>query len=128
MGQNSVSIKILVIDDDPIVRHTIQAILEEAGHSVTCAEDGRRGLAAFRRNRPDVVVTDIIMPEKEGIETILELRRIWPEGRIIAISGGGRTEQKDGFLRVAIGCGADAVLAKPFEPEELVALVGAGRR
>jgi len=118
----------LVIDDDPIVRQTIQAILEEAGYSVTCAEDGRRGLAAFRRNRPDVVVTDIIMPEKEGIETILELRRIWPEGRIIAISGGGRTAKKDDFLRIAKGCGADAVLAKPFEPEELVALVGASRR
>jgi CheY-like chemotaxis protein len=113
---------ILVIEDDPIARRTIQAILEDAGYSVTCTEDGRRGLAAFRKNRPDVVVTDIIMPDKEGIETIVELRSIWPDGRIIAISGGGRTGNTN-FLKLAKSCGANAVLAKPFEPDALLALV-----
>jgi DNA-binding response OmpR family regulator len=117
---------ILVIDDDPVVRGTIRAILEDEGHSVSSAEDGRRGLAAFRKSRPDVVVIDIIMPDKEGIETIMELRSIWPEGLIIAISGGGRIAT-DEFLKLAKRCGADAVLAKPFEPEALLALVRAGR-
>jgi DNA-binding response OmpR family regulator len=114
--------RILVIDDDPVARVTIQTILEEEGYSVTCAEDGRRGLAAFRESRPDLVVTDIVMPGKEGIETILELRSIWPDGPIIAISGGGRIGKGD-FLKMAKTCGADAVLAKPFEPAELLALV-----
>ena len=116
--------RILVIDDDPVARITIQTILEEEGYSVTCAEDGRRGLAAFRESRPDLVVTDIVMPGKEGIETILELRSIWPEGPIIAISAGGRIAKGD-LLELAKGGGADAVLAKPFEPEALLALVRA---
>jgi CheY-like chemotaxis protein len=114
--------KVLVIDDDAMSRQAIQAILEDDGYSVTCAEDGRRGLAAFRRGRPDVVVTDILMPDKEGIETILELRTLWPHGSIIAISGGGRIAKSD-FLDMAKRCGADAVLAKPFEPDALLSLV-----
>lgn len=113
---------ILVIDDDPVSRLTLQAILEEEGHSVTCAEDGRCGLAAFHQCQPDIVVTDIIMPNKEGIETILELRSIWPDGLIIAISGGGRSRNGN-FLRFAQRSGASAILEKPFEPEELLALV-----
>ena len=107
--------KVLVIDDDPVARMTLRAILEDEGYSVTCAEDGRRGLEAFRKLSPDLVVTDIIMPEKEGIETIRELQSIWPEGPIIAISGGGRTGNTD-YLRLARGMGANAVLMKPFEP------------
>jgi len=119
--------KVLVIDDDPVARHTIRAILEDEGYSVTCAEDGRLGLAAFRRDRPDVVVTDLIMPEKEGIETIMELRAIWPDGLIVAVSGGGRTGKKD-FLRIAGGLGASAVLAKPFELADLLACIRDHRR
>ena len=67
--------KILVIDDDVIVRETIIQILEDRGFQVVSAEDGRRGLAAFRSERPDLVITDIIMPEKEGIQTLTEIRR-----------------------------------------------------
>ncbi len=114
--------RVLVIDDDPAARQTIQAILEDEGYLVTCAEDGERGLAAFRQERPDVVITDIIMPNKEGVETIFELRSIWPNGSIIAISGGGRIAKGD-FLTLAGHCGADAVLAKPFEPDALLASV-----
>jgi len=115
---------VLVIDDDPVARMTVRAILEDEGYSVTCAEDGRRGVAVFRKLRPDLVVTDIIMPEKEGIETILELRSIWPKGPIIAISGGGRTGKTD-YLRLAQGMGANAVLMKPFEPAELASCIRA---
>jgi DNA-binding response OmpR family regulator len=116
--------KVLVIDDDPAARMTVRAILEDEGYSVTCAEDGRRGLEAFRKLRPDLVVTDIVMPEKEGIETILELRSIWPKGPIIAISGGGRTGNID-YLRLAQGMGANAVLMKPFDPAELLTCIRA---
>jgi DNA-binding response OmpR family regulator len=116
--------KVLVIDDDPVARMTVRAILEDEGYSVTCAEDGRRGLEAFRKLRPDLVVTDIVMPEKEGIETILELRSIWPRGPIIAISGGGRTGNTD-YLRLAQGMGANAILRKPFEPAELLSCIRA---
>ena len=111
--------KVLVIDDDPVARQTIQAILEDEGYSVTCVGNGRIGLAAFRKNRPDVVVTDLIMPEKDGIETIMQLRTMWPDGRIIAVSGGGRTGNKE-FLHMAERVGASTVLAKPFEPADLL--------
>jgi CheY-like chemotaxis protein len=113
---------ILVIDDDAIVRETVQQILENAGYEVTCAENGERGLEAFRARRPDAVVTDIIMPEREGIGTMLEMRREWPDAPIVAISGGGRLANAD-YLKMARNLGANAVLAKPFEPEELIEAV-----
>jgi len=113
---------ILVIDDDAIVRRTLQEILESEGFQVTSAENGRQGIAAFDRRRPDLVITDIIMPDQEGIETIIHLRKVWPQGPIIAISGGGRIGNVD-FLQMAERIGADAILSKPFEPEELLALV-----
>ena len=83
---------------------------------------GRATAKAFAANGARVVVTDILMPDKEGIETILELRTLWPHGSIIAISGGGRIAKGD-FLDMAKRCGADAVLAKPFEPDALLSLV-----
>jgi CheY-like chemotaxis protein len=123
--------RILVIDDDAAVRETLRLVLESAGHSVTCAEDGERGLEAFETVRPDLVITDILMPEREGIETSLELRRREPGQPIIAISGGGRAGGAD-FLAMARRMGADAVLPKPFEPDELLDTVArclaAGRR
>jgi CheY-like chemotaxis protein len=111
---------VLVIDDDAIARATVRAILEDAGYRVTCAENGRQGLKAFRESRPDVVVTDIVMPDKEGLETIVELRALWPNGPIIAISGGGRTGGADNYLELARGLGANAILRKPFEPADLL--------
>jgi len=110
---------ILLVEDDPIVRETVRQVLASEGHDVICANDGRRGVDLFRKTRVDLVVTDIIMPEKEGIQTIQEIRAMRPRARIIAMSGGGRVGSTD-FLSVAKKLGADDTLAKPFDPEELI--------
>ena len=113
---------ILVVDDDPMIRETMQQILETAGHTVVCAENGSRALHEFKARPPDLVITDIIMPEREGIETILELRRLRPDAPIVAISGASRSGNAD-YLEMARKFGANAILAKPFEADELVAVV-----
>jgi two-component system, chemotaxis family, chemotaxis protein CheY len=115
--------KILVIDDDVIVRETIVQILEDGGHQVVSAEDGKRGMAAFRSESPDLIITDIIMPEQEGIQTITEIRGVQPNAKIIAISGGGRIGNTD-FLKIARHLGAFDAIAKPFDPDDLLSRVG----
>src|SRR5690242_13143113 len=102
------SMDILLIDDDPLVRAAIRAMLEDAGYTVRSVGDGRAGMKAFRKKRPDLVITDIIMPEREGLETIIEMRTLWPEGPIIAISGGGRDGNAD-FLQMAERLGANTI-------------------
>src|ERR1700732_2229537 len=114
--------KILVIDDDVIVRETIVQILEDGGYQVLSAEDGKRGMAAFRSERPDLVITDIIMPEQEGIQTITEIRGVNPDAKIIAISGGGRIGNTD-FLKIARVVGAMDVIPKPFAAGALLTIV-----
>lgn len=114
--------KILIIDDDQMVSATIELLLLKAGHSVTLAANGNLGVASFKANPVDLVITDIIMPEKEGIETIQEIRAISPKVPIIAISGGGRTKNYD-FLRMANKLGANEVLKKPFANDELLSMV-----
>lgn len=114
--------RILVIDDEKLLRQTIRRMLESAGHEVIEAEDGRAGIAAFAKHELDAVVTDIIMPQKEGIETIREIRAANPTIRIVAISGGGRNQNME-FLRLAGKLGATVTLAKPFRKEELLASV-----
>jgi DNA-binding NtrC family response regulator len=111
--------KILVIDDDHLVRYALSKILSSAGYEVVSAPDGRRGMAALREEHPEVVITDIIMPEQEGIDTIIQIRRERPGVKIIAISGGGRIRNID-FLGMAQSLGANEVLAKPFEVDELL--------
>jgi DNA-binding response OmpR family regulator len=110
---------VLVIDDEPQMRRMIRRILSAAEHDAIEAANGREGLAMFQKYRPDIVVTDILMPEKEGIETILEIRRVNAATGIIAISGGGASENLM-FLDIAQKFGADAVLAKPFRAQELI--------
>jgi DNA-binding response OmpR family regulator len=115
--------KILVIDDDMMVRETIIEILESAGYDVLSAEDGKRGLALFLRERPDLVITDIIMPEMEGLQTITEIRRSGSAVKVIAISGGCRLFNRD-FLAIARLLGASDVIAKPFDAGDLLSRVG----
>lgn len=111
-------LRILLIDDDAAVRETVEAMLMRLGHAVTTAGNGLEGLQKLRIEVPDVVVTDIIMPEKEGIETIMEIRRTHRDVKIVAMSGGGPTRNMD-FLRFARRLGAHGVLAKPFGIDDL---------
>lgn len=116
------SARILVIDDDPAVLSTVRRILERAGHEVLDAQDGREGLSLARREDPDLIITDLIMPEMEGIETIRTLREELPGVKIIAVSGGGAMGPGT-YLTDAEILGADRALAKPFTPAQLVDLV-----
>jgi CheY-like chemotaxis protein len=113
---------ILVIDDDALVRQALMLVLESRGYEVQCAPEGRQGLRAYQKRRPDLVISDIIMPEMEGIQTIMELRILSQDCPIIAISGGGRFGELD-FLTVAKELGATATLSKPFETEDLLRTV-----
>lgn len=114
--------RILVFDDDPALRAVLIAVLRNAGFEAEGASDGAAGMALFRRQPADLVITDIVMPNQEGIETVRELRRLSPTVKIIAISDGGRTGSLN-FLRIAKEFGADAALAKPFRNPELIDLV-----
>lgn len=113
---------ILVIDDEDLVRETLRQMLEDGGHEVIEASNGEEGVRQFLKHGADLIVTDVIMPEKEGIETIIELTRDYPDLRIIAISGGGRTKRVD-YLEIAERFGAAAVMAKPFDQQTLLSEV-----
>ncbi len=113
---------ILIIDDEDLVRYSLRKVLSPLGHEITEAENGAEGLALIDQQPFDLVITDIIMPEKEGIETITELHRTHPNLKIIAISGGGRTGKKD-YLRMAQRLGASHALTKPFGAEDLIEAV-----
>ncbi len=115
--------RILVIDDDPDVRTLTQDMLEDAGHEVALAANGVEGIEVYRRQPADVVITDLYMPDKEGIETIAELTRAYPGVRIIAMSGGGRSRSSDLYLATASALGVGAVLRKPFDRAALLAAV-----
>lgn len=111
--------RILVIDDDPAVRSIVRRSLELRGHVVLDAGDGGAGLRLFRESPADLVVTDIYMPDQDGIETIQSLRAEQPGVRILAISGGvARTSSESALLDAEL-LGADATLAKPFGVAEL---------
>src|ERR1700760_260563 len=114
--------KILVIDDDPGFRRMIRMILTRMHHDVVEAQDGNQGVALFQAEQPDLTISDIVMPDKEGIQTILEIRALAPEARIIAMSGGG-ANLGTSYLTAALKLGANLILSKPFRPAELTAMV-----
>jgi CheY-like chemotaxis protein len=113
---------ILVIDDQELVRASIRITLEAAGHEVVEAENGEVGIKLQEEHGFDLVITDILMPVKEGIETIVDLRRDYGDLKIIAISGGSRSKTMD-YLKAATNLGADMVLPKPFSNAELLSCV-----
>jgi len=114
--------RILIIDDEPVIVQMLQRFLERNGFEVTSASDGAAGLDAQRRSPADLVITDILMPGKEGFETIRELRRVSPAIKIVAISGGGRNEPQT-YLRFATTFGADRAFAKPLDLGQLLMAV-----
>jgi len=115
---------VLVIDDDPDMRESLAMMLEDHGFRVLTANDGVRGLRVFREQRPVAVLTDIMMPEQDGIETILQIRRERSEVKIIAISGAGSVGRTD-FLTIARKLGADATFEKGRSASELLVMLKA---
>ena len=113
---------ILVVDDDPQVLEVVGEMLRLEGYDVATAVDGRQAVAKFRSMAFDLVVTDLIMPEKEGLETIAEMKTLRSNVPVIAMSGGGRIGPTD-YLETARCIGAVATLAKPFARSELISLV-----
>lgn len=114
--------RVLLIEDDGSVRRIVRKMLERGRHEVTEAENGRIGLDRLRGNAFDLVITDIVMPEMDGLETLIELRKHYPALKVIAMSGGGRTGNMD-FLGSAEKLGASSVLQKPFTFDVLTAAV-----
>lgn len=113
---------ILVVDDDAQVLDVMSEMLRLEGHSVTVAENGRRAVEKIQHDSFDLVITDLIMPEKEGLETIADIRKYCGDMPIIAISGGGRVGPAD-YLETARFIGANMTLAKPFGRQELIKAV-----
>ena len=110
--------RILVIDDDDQMRTLLRQVMEWAGYEVIEAGDGREGMQKQRKQPADLVITDLIMPEQEGLETITSLKKEYPGIKIIAISGGGRIGP-EAYLPAAQELGADKVFSKPFDVREL---------
>lgn len=122
VNQNDATTNILVIDDEEQVRHFLQKTLKRGGYNVAEAPDGKVGLRMFHENKYDLIITDLIMPCKEGMEVIIELRRNYPDVKIIAISGGGQIHADD-YLTLAKNLGAIATIAKPFSEQKLLETV-----
>lgn len=109
--------RILVIDDDPDMRAMLEQMLRAAGHEVISAMDGKAGVGLYRASPADLVMTDLFMPNQEGLETIIELRREFPEVAITAMSG---KTAADTMLSIAKRLGAVGTLQKPFFPLQLL--------
>ena len=114
--------RILIIDDHPAMRRLMRRVLARDGHEGIEAERGIAGVKLFNLERPDLVVTDIFMPDQDGIETIRELREIAPDIPILATSGGGSSKDPV-YLDFSVRLGADAGLLKPFMPNDLLQAV-----
>ena len=110
---------ILVIDDDPVLRRVITLALEAAVHSVLRCENGKKAIDFLAHDHADLLITDIIMPEMDGVETVRAARQLQPALPILAISGGGSFAPTD-YLGIARAFGASDVLPKPFHPPDLV--------
>lgn len=113
---------ILVIDDDDQIRLLLREVFERVGHRVSEARDGTEGMEQYRQAPSDLVILDILMPEKEGLETIIELRREFPNVKIVAVSGGSERSHVN-LLELAKRLGARHAIQKPFDIQALTDLV-----
>jgi len=123
--------RVLIIDDNESFRDSTADLLEAAGHTVVAAQDGDAGLAEFRRGQFDLVVCDLFMPKKDGLETVSELRQhsatvpiISTSGYVDTMIGEGKT-QAAGYLKVAKEFGATCTMTKPFDPDGFLLMVKA---
>jgi len=114
--------QILIVDDDPMVRYTIQRVLSSHGFDCHAVDNGREALRYLLNNVVELIITDIIMPDVEGIELIIAVKESCPQLPVIAISGGGRVGAPE-YLNMASQLGASRSLRKPFDNEELIAAV-----
>ncbi|MEO5336164.1 MAG: response regulator [Magnetospirillum sp. WYHS-4] len=114
--------RILVVDDEEPIRYALRLALQASGHDVDEAEDGKRALKALAGHDYDLVIADILMPEKDGIEMILDLKKIRPSLPVIAISGGGQMGART-YLEMAGDFHAEATLGKPIRPRDLMETV-----
>jgi CheY-like chemotaxis protein len=110
--------RILIIDDNDELRAMLRKMLEKTGHEVEEARNGNEGIRCFRRSKPDLIFCDLLMPDKEGLETIRELCREDPTARIVAMTGGGGGRRQD-YLQIAINFGAIRSIEKPFGLDEI---------
>jgi DNA-binding response OmpR family regulator len=113
---------ILLIDDEPDVREMIRLTLARNNYTVIEASTGKEGIARFKPSMVDLVITDILMPDEDGLEVIMNLKKLKPEVKIIAISGGGKAGPVN-YLSLARALGADAALTKPFSIKELLSKI-----
>jgi CheY-like chemotaxis protein len=113
---------ILIIDDEATIRSMLRLILEREGYQVIEAPDGIEGIRHYRQQPTDLIITDLIMPNKDGIGMIIELKKEYPQINIIAMSGGG-LNKPDGYLKGAKQLGAKYTLSKPIDREELLRAV-----
>ncbi len=116
--------RVIIIDDELSIRSLLRLLLEKSGYDVAEAQDGEEGIRIQKTQPADLIITDIFMPGKEGLETIMKLKADFPDTKIMAISGGGPFLDRDTFLQAAIILGADYALAKPFGKEDLLKAAG----
>jgi CheY-like chemotaxis protein len=116
-------LSILVVEDDPVMRPRIGLVLRNAGHTAIESEDAVAATEILGQQRVDLIITDVVMPKKDGLEFIREVRQRWPALPIIAVSGGGDHLDGTYCLKVARSLGAAATLAKPFEEEKLLEVI-----
>ncbi len=114
---------ILVVDDEETLRRVIEIVLQNAGHRVVCAESGNEALAVLARQQVDLVISDIVMPETDGIELVRQIRLRHPMVKIISMSGGGNYLTAALCLKLADHMGALGILSKPFTPDQLIEAV-----
>lgn len=111
--------KIVIIEDDVVIRESLKEILEMNNYEVLAIESGIEFMKRLKEFVPDILITDIIMPDKDGIEIIIEAKKTYPNIRLVAISGGGRIDSES-YLNTAKYLGADATLKKPFSHAQLL--------
>ena len=114
--------RILIIDDEQQIRSMLRLMLERDGYEVVEAPDGIEGIKAYRQKPADLIITDLIMPNKDGIGMIIELQKEFPDVKIIAMSGGG-LNKPDGYLKGAKKLGAACTLTKPIDREKMLRAV-----